>query len=361
MSCKMTVKPFGQNSRSCSDSCAYRQTMKPLLLIVLAVLLAVSVYGQPPTLSTAEYKKADSIATLYPRHSLLDLRGLSHKLTTSLSTEAGRFRAIYTWVCLNIDNDFTLYQRNKRKREKLNEQELLAWNKKFTPQVFKTLIKEYSTVCTGYAYLIRELALHAGLSCEIVDGYGRTSQANVGGRGVANHSWNAVQLNGHWYLCDATWSSGAINMETATFVRKFDDVYFLADPAFFVLNHYPLNTNWTLLERPPTLEAFLSRPLIYVNAIRYRIQPQSPSTFEVNALKGELVSFNFHKDGGKPIGDIVEFRLDALPANTVVREIQQDGPMVHYSADLTFAMRGTYAVHLAIDDLYIVTYKVIVK
>ena len=33
-------------------------------------------------------------------------------------------------------------------------------------------------------------------------------QANVGGTGVANHSWNAVQLNSNWYLCDATWSSG---------------------------------------------------------------------------------------------------------------------------------------------------------
>src|SRR5258706_2459615 len=177
--------------------------IKALVTTLIAILISVlNLSGQVEDFAGIDFRKADSIALLYPHHSLRDIRGLAEKLSRPLSSDAEKFRCIYLWVCFNIENDYILFQKNKLKREKLkNPEELLQWNKKFSPIVFETLVKKHRTLCTGYAYLIRELALYAGLSCELIDGYGRSAKSNVGGQGIPNHTWNAVRLNNKWYLC----------------------------------------------------------------------------------------------------------------------------------------------------------------
>ena len=179
---------------------------------VVGVLLALIVLMSTNTCAQhSEIRKADSIAKLYPGHSLNDLGLLSFKLTSPLKTEVGKFRAIYKWVCSNIEADLSLVQINKRKRAKLAGEDLSRWNKKFNIRMVRILVAEQRTLCTGYAWLVRELALCAGIDCEIVNGYGKTTRTNINGKPNLNHSWNAVRLQDQWYLCDPTWGSGAVN------------------------------------------------------------------------------------------------------------------------------------------------------
>ena len=110
------------------------------LAFCLIFLVTASLRAQMMGISSDEFAKADSIAELYPHHSLKDMRLLSTKLTESLKTEEGKFRAIYKWVCSNIDNDFDLFYKNKRQREKLSGEDLTKWNKEFTPHVFKVMV-----------------------------------------------------------------------------------------------------------------------------------------------------------------------------------------------------------------------------
>ena len=166
--------------------------------LILIIVCSTVVRAQIVDFSFVDFKKADSIAELYPLHSLKDLKILSDKLTRPLTSDLEKFRAIFKWVCINIDNDFELYMENKKKREKLEGDELKSWEKKFSARAFTILVQGHRTVCTGYAYLVKELAFHAGLTCKIVDGYGRNVQANIGGLGTANHSWNAVRLSGRF-------------------------------------------------------------------------------------------------------------------------------------------------------------------
>jgi len=307
---------------------------------------------------TANYRKADSVASLYPGHSLQNLKALADKLTTPLNTQQEKFRAIYFWVSNNIDNDYSYYLRNKKKREKWrdNPEALKEWNRKFSAQVFNKLLKEHKTVCTGYAYLIRELAYHAGLTSVIVDGYGRTAQSNIGWPGYVNHSWNAIQIDNQWYLCDATWSSGAINLQEGSFVKKFDDAYFMADPSLFVLNHYPLDSTWMLLDTKPTLADFLNGPLIYSSTYRYQVLPQSPETFYVTISKNETVQFRLRQ--GQP----GMYKTAALQLNgtsvSPITYVSEDGRL---DLNYTFSSRGKYTVHVVLDDSYVVTYLVTVK
>jgi transglutaminase/protease-like cytokinesis protein 3 len=230
-------------------------------VLMLFALLSSTLFGQIQDFAQTDFSKADSVARLYPDHSLFDIKGLAEKLTADLSTDVEKFRAIYHWVCCNIDNDYSLYRQNKIRREKIKDPEALkAWNKEFHDLVFDVMLQKKRTVCTGYAYLVRELALYGGLSCAIVHGYGRTALADKHVKGP-DHSWNAVRLNNKWYLCDATWSSGGIDSQTKKFVKRYNDAYFLTDPSLFALKHYPLDSAWLLLDKTPTLEEFLSRPL----------------------------------------------------------------------------------------------------
>ncbi|MEJ7644659.1 MAG: transglutaminase domain-containing protein [Chryseolinea sp.] len=211
---------------------------KIALTWVAILFCSTGVNGQIDEFNSMDFSKADSMATLYPDHSLQDLRLLATKLTRPLSTEEEKFRAIYKWICNNIAYDYDIYRRNKREREKLVHPDALKiWNNKISTVVFRTLLNEHKTVCTGYAYLVKELAYHAGLSCRIVDGFGLVAKDNRPLSKLPNHTWNEIRLNGEWYPCDATWSSGAMNTTTWQYVRKYNNRYFLQDRAEFEKRH----------------------------------------------------------------------------------------------------------------------------
>lgn len=206
--------------------------------VILGVLYCSVSLGQVNDFKTTDFHKADSIAERLTAHPLIDLKTLADKLTGSLPTEQEKFRSIYKWVCSNIEADYELLLLNKRNRSILKGDQLLQWNKKFNVIVFKTLQQEHKTVCTGYAYLVRELAYHAGLSCKIVNGYAKHAGVDQYAPGDVNHSWNTILLNGKWYECDATWSSGIFNLSLKRFIKKYDDCYFLMEPTLFYKTHY---------------------------------------------------------------------------------------------------------------------------
>jgi transglutaminase/protease-like cytokinesis protein 3 len=217
------------------------------LLIFIAVWMSVlSAVAQVSDFKGIDFGRADSVARLYPNYPLTNLPDLAYKLTHEFTHNEEKFRAIFTWVCLNVRNDYALYLINKQHREQCKtETELKAWYKEFTKTIYRELLINRKTICTGYAYLIRELALASGLECVIVDGYGRTPGSKLNKK-FPNHNWNAVKLKGKWYLCDATWASGKVDSESKQFVNRYNDSFFLTDPKIFNRNHYPLDQKWKL-------------------------------------------------------------------------------------------------------------------
>jgi transglutaminase/protease-like cytokinesis protein 3 len=225
-----------------------------------------------------------------------------------------------------------------------------------TRLVFEKLRKDRSTVCTGYAYLLRELSSVAGIRCEIINGYGRNATANIGGEGVINHSWNAIQLQGKWYLCDVTWSSGAIDMEKQSFVKHYDDTYFLLEPVLFIRNHYPQDTSWILSGPKPTLTDFLNRPLVYVSALTLGIHKFTPETFEISAVTGEPLTIHFQSDQ-KIVSDVAVLQITrsgAMDEFVAPLTTDNDG----YSFRHTFKSSGVYVVQVKLNDNYVFCYRV---
>lgn len=329
------------------------------LIIWLTLISAANLFGQTE-FGHVNFKKADSIAALYPKHSLMDLALLAGKLTDALSTDVEKFRAIYKWTCDNVANDYSLYVQSQQKNKLKTPGELAVWNRKFRHQVFRILIQKHRSVCTGYAYLLKTLSAYAGLKCQIIEGYGRTAKANIGGDGIPNHSWNAIYLDNHWYLCDATWSSGAINLDLKKFVQHFDASYFLADPVLFVRNHYPLDTAWMLLDRKPSLHEFLNRPLIYSAIYDYKVDTLFPDTFQVITEKGKKVSLQFAANTDKPI-EKAELSIVKGSNITLIPEILRRGDNGLFEVGHTFTQKGIHIVHLLLNSRYVCTYTVQVK
>lgn len=218
------------------------------LFIILLFTFSWFIKAQQSDFKHIDFTAAENSARLFEGEELYNLPLFTHNLTHNLKTDVARFRAIYFWVCHNIKNDYSLMMKNEYTRNKyINDtSKLHKWNASFKKEVFIKLLKDKKTLCSGYSYLIKEMAMLAGLDCKIINGYGKLS-ASFKSLKMPNHSWNAIKLNGKWYLCDATWSSGYVDSRYL-FKFYYNDTFFLMPPEEFVKSHKPLNSMWQLLK-----------------------------------------------------------------------------------------------------------------
>lgn len=259
----------------------------------MLLLASAAVNAQVSDFAHINFRRADSVARKYANADLKNPYALAQSLTRGLDTDVEKFRSIYKWVCDNVTYDYSMHVRNQKKRSQLTGDARKQWDEQIAAEMFQTLVKRKRTVCTGYAYLLRELSALAGLTCESIDGYGRTGTQEQ--RDFPNHTWNAISLNGKWYLCDPTWSAGAYDHEKNEFVPEYNDGYFLAHPLVFAMSHHPLDSKWLLIN-PQSKDEFFNQPFIYGAAFRYGIYNIQPLRKTFKVKKGEKVTIRFRMD-----------------------------------------------------------------
>jgi transglutaminase/protease-like cytokinesis protein 3 len=330
------------------------------ILSLFIILLVIVVNAQQSDFASVDFSRADTNAKRNESASLANLPILAYNLTSNLKTEVEKFRAIYTWVSNNIKADPTQEKIITKKRKYFKNDSLgyIRWNNEFLKINFEKLRKRKKTICTGYAYLIKELCSFVNIECEIINGFGRTVNTNVHKLEFGNHSWNAVKLEGKWYLCDPTWSSGYYDANSI-FKSVYNDGYFLADPLLFARNHYPFEKKWlldsTLLNQPFTL-----MPLIYNETFKHQIMPLTPETMTVEVKKGAVVTFSFKSLNNQEVTNVALVQFDgALESGFKIFDIKTDGPITSFKKK--FKYKGSYDVHLKANNDVIATYVVNVK
>jgi len=112
-------------------------------------------------------------------------------------------------------------------------------------------------VCAGYARLLVALGAVTGDRIIYVVGRARVRGEDLDGAG---HAWNAVEIDGAWYLLDATWDAGSVDGDRFTAHYKTD--YLFTPPAVFALDHFPDDARWQLLSTPLTRGEFLRQPAL---------------------------------------------------------------------------------------------------
>jgi len=208
-------------------------------------------------------------------------------------------------------------------------------------------------MCTGYAYLIKELCHLANIEAIIIDGYGRTAEDNVKKLKTTNHSWNAVKLNKKWYLCDATWSSRYM-VAGNIFVNDYNDGYFLTDPALFGKNHFPTLQKWAL-DKNLSSTVFVNAPLVYGEAFKHKITPLYPQNMDVSINKNDEIQFSFKTTKNISDKNIALVYYRGTKENLLkISNIKKEDKTISFSYIAHHL--GTYDTHLKINDDIVATY-----
>lgn len=175
------------------------------------------------------HKMEDATAT--------DVKKLGKYLIQPSNNEKQRFRSIYLWLIHQIDYDLKALKNRRINRSN------------------DDILRRKKAICWGYATLLKALCKEANIKVEIISGYVKTDLEKAPFLKYPNHAWNAVQLEGQWYLVDATWDSNLLGTESS-FYKKFQEDYYLCEPTHFITNHLPATPQWQLLNCPITIDHF---------------------------------------------------------------------------------------------------------
>lgn len=148
-----------------------------------------------------------------------DITKLSKQLVAPFSNPYEKVYAIYYWIALNLKYDYDEYERI-----------LAGHGSNCDLQNSSNVLYRKLGVCEGISNLFCALCKSANMSAVKI--IGKTSpNATLG------HAWSAIQIEGKWYLIDATWD---------LMYKTKGKTYFLADPQDFYVEHIPNDSKWKL-------------------------------------------------------------------------------------------------------------------
>lgn len=271
-----------------------------------------------------------------------DYAPLAKEITAGCTSDYQRIKAIYYWVCDNIDYDtsYDIYKAD-------------------------SCIKYRKGVCQAYCELFCHLANAEGIRVEIVGGYSKNQEGFVSGSG---HSWLfAYTRERHGIFLDPTWGAGTL--KDHRFIRNKDYWHwFNVQPEWLILTHYPDNEVYQMINHPVTFEEFramqVANPLwveygVKVHDIYQMIRHNNvtlPKFF--NRGEGDFEIIDIPMCQSLKIGRTYTFRIKKKKASREIaisngmvtckeREWKNEGNDV-YSVD--FMPRATDAVNFGMKD-----------
>ncbi len=182
-------------------------------------------YFQATTLQLENSDPRENIDALEPTELIQsddsEIMDLKDSIVAGLQTDLEKTQAIHDWVASNIAYDVEMYLSGVLKVEDLDA---------------LTTLQKKKSVCEGYANLAVALNRAAGIPARLVVGEGINGPGAVF-KGVANHAWNEVLIDGKWMIQDTTWDAGFVDFSTKAFTFRLQQKYFNPDPSIFALNH----------------------------------------------------------------------------------------------------------------------------
>ena len=212
---------------------------------------------------------------------------LAKQLAALGNTDREKVRAIFRWITQNIDYNVRPIGRSKKTPVLFYEEpdDSTAPLPPLNERVARKVLYKGVALCEGYSRLFKTLCDHAGIKSEIIYGYART---NTSRRFGVNHAWNAVSIDGTWYLLDVTWASGVVSFANE-YIRQFNNFYFLTPPEEFIRDHYPEDPQWTLLSNPPVYREYSQSPFRYSGYLKAGISNHYPVKGVIDVAVGDSI------------------------------------------------------------------------
>lgn len=253
----------------------------------------------------ADFTKVDEFARNY-KTKTTDANKLAKDLTSQFDSELLKVRSIFIWITENIQYDIKEFRKiskgggRESYRIKAGSEKELAEKKKQIEEEkhresIKNTLSKRKGVCQDYAELFNEMCKSIGIKSGMIDG---STKDITGQYWPDNHAWNWVEIKGKTYLLDATWASGSVDYSKGKFTKEFNDGFFLTPPAMFVVNHFPNDSRWQLLNDKVSVETFKGFPAVGQGFFKYKVKSFSPKEFKI-AAKGRKIGLSM-KFGQKP-------------------------------------------------------------
>lgn len=208
--------------------------MKPLSLII-SLLFASSAYAQnlPGTLPKAKHGSVTYKNEYFISSSHYDYKELTSGIVAGATTDYEKARAIYLWLCKNIE-----YDRSETIRT-ADE----AWDQK-------------RSVCQGYCELFYRMAETQGLKPMLI--YGKAKPMRQSDQ-LIDHVWLSLKTDHGQILMDPTWGAG--HYINGRFIHITDPlIWFNVDPEWFAFSHLAKKDKYQFLPTPLTEEQFIALP-----------------------------------------------------------------------------------------------------
>ncbi|MBI4297969.1 MAG: hypothetical protein HY676_05500 [Chloroflexi bacterium] len=197
----------------------------------------------------------DAHALSAPSIAESSVKSLAAYLVSPTLNDFEKSRTIFRWITENISYDAIAF-----------------FTKNLGDQSAETTLRKRTAVCGGYSALFQALGRAAGLEVVTVEGWAKgygydLSELN----GETNHAWNAVRIDGRWYLVDSTWGAGALT-EAGNFKPEFKPYYWLTPPAQFIVNHLPEDSQWQLLPTLISKAEYAAMPSVWPEFFEYGLE-----------------------------------------------------------------------------------------
>ena len=153
-------------------------------------------------------------------------------------------------------------------------------------------------VCDGYAKIYLEMATGVGLEAVRVVGYSKGASYIQGKMpSSTDHAWNAVKIDGSYYLLDVTWGAGSCDGDT--FKANFKESYFATDPKILIRTHLPAEQKWQLIDKPITLQEFVNMLKISMDFYAFGFKTIAPDNTTINTDGQFTIDFTYGSDTEK--------------------------------------------------------------
>ncbi|NME69122.1 transglutaminase domain-containing protein [Flammeovirga aprica] len=256
------------------------------------MIVTNSVFGFSPKENVDQYVKEN-----YPKR-FSSIEKFANRVKSDFNTKEEQARAVYCWMAYNISyNVKGLNEQKVFKYSYSNEAQKLEIEKQIFQEIAQDALKDKTAVCDGYSKLYKAVCDQLSIECEVVEGFSRVYLSDLN-RKFQNpdHAWNAIKIDGKWYLVDVTWGAGYLD-ESMKFVWEYEPLYFKGSPEVFFRNHYPSDTKWLFLNK--SLTDFTNQPLYYLTSITKSTEVVSPLTAFISAKKQVEIKIKTELDAKK--------------------------------------------------------------
>lgn len=164
-----------------------------------------------------------------------DFSNFAKKITEGTNGNYEKIKAIYQWICENIDYDtsYNIYDVDQ-------------------------CIEKRRGVCNAYCELFYHLAKAVDVQVDIIRGKAKGYNGRIGKRG---HAWlYAYTDSEHGILLDPTWGAGYLNDDGKFVRRKNCWLWFNVTPEWMILRHYPDDKAYQFLSKPVSRKEFRLMP-----------------------------------------------------------------------------------------------------